>query len=134
MLQSKKASELSSKSPNLFLIWLCIIADLLAGLFILTCPALFSELIYPLLSPYGILLAINLLGWWHLGRGFSLLFAPQTLRLILTTWLWLASIPYHLSSLLLYSISWSSYVWHGSNIILIMSLCWSFSKRQKNLS
>ena len=47
------------------LINICIVIDLFTGLFILILPALFSELVYPNLSPHGILLAITLFGWWH---------------------------------------------------------------------
>ena len=123
-----------SKEPKaLLVVRICCCIDLLTGLFILTLPALFTELIYPLLSPYGILLAINLLGWWHLGRGLCLLFSPRHHSYILCVWLWLASVPFHVASLLLYALSWSSYLWHGFYTGLTFILMISYLKQKKRL-
>ena len=114
-----------------FITTICIIIDLFTGLFILLLPALFAELVYPNLSPHGILLAITLFGWWHTGRAISLLFVPQQLRLIVTSWLWLATLPFHVASLFLYAQThWISCTWHGVHFVIILALALRLQSRR----
>lgn len=103
--------------------------DLMFGCFMLSQPALFAELIYPLLTPGGILLAIYLLAWWRLGRFMVSLFVPFKLRPILITWLWLASAPLHCAALCLFGRQdLGTAIWHGSHLLMIL-LAWQRSIR-----
>lgn len=106
--------------------WVKMIAlgDILLAIFMLTQPALFAELIYPLLTPHGILLAIYLLAWWRVGRGLCVLMAPRGQRRHIASWLWLASAPLH-SAALVYLIPQSVEIitWHLSHLA-VSALLW----------
>ena len=102
--------------------------DLSVGTFMLVQPSLFAELIYPPLTPYGVLLAIHLLAWYRLGRFMSTMFIPKSLRDIIVPWLWLTSAPLHcISLLILEPQSTASITWHTVHLILIARL-WSIQR------
>lgn len=101
------------------------ILDLIIGIFMLVQPSLFAELIYPSLTPYGIILAIHLLAWYRLGRFMSAMFMPKPLRSIIVPWLWLMSAPLHSAGLLIIEPqNIANITWHACHLVLITRL-WS---------
>ena len=93
--------------------------DLIGSMLMLTYPALFAELIYPQLTPYGVILTMKLFGWWHFGRGVCVLIAPGSDVYRVAGWLWMASIPAHVAAIFgLSPMSIVSTGWHLFHLIL----------------
>ena len=117
-------------------LWPYVIIDLLVGTFMLTQTALFAELVYPLLTPYGILLAIHLMAWFRLGRFMVAFLIPKSQRLLILPWLWLCTVPLHCAGLILWGRSdLHSLLWHSSHLFLSFSLWYlAFLKQKTELS
>jgi hypothetical protein len=97
--------------------------DAVVGTLIITQPALFAELIYPSLTPHGVLLAVYLLGWLRLGRFLSTIFIPSRMISVILPWLWISSAPLHSAGLLLIQPqTLVSTLWHGVHLLLIARL------------
>ena len=99
-------------------------------------PALFAELIYPQLTPHGVILAVKLLGAWRLGRGGALMMTPPARRWLIAPWLALSSAPLHSLALWGFGGGWLSLggavsaYWHGAHLTLIfMILLYSQGER-----
>ena len=92
--------------------------DLICSIVMLTYPALFAELMYPQLTPYGVILAIKLLGWGHLGRGLCVLSIPRHELKCVAGWLWISTVPLHCAALHLWPSSVYTISWHGSLLML----------------
>ena len=111
-------------------LWPYIMIDLLTGTFMLTQAALFAELVYPLLTPYGILLAVYLMAWFRLGRFMVSCFIPRSKRISILPWLWLCTVPLHCVGLILWGrTDLHSALWHCTHLVLSLSLWYlAFSK------
>ena len=94
--------------------------DLTCAGVMLTYPALFAELVYPQLTPHGIILAIKLLGWWRLGRGLCTFSASRYDLGRVAGWLWLACVPMHCAALGFYAPELYTSGWHVSHLVLAM--------------
>ena len=93
--------------------------DLLSALVMVIYPALAAEIIYPCLTPHGILLAVIMIGWGRLGRGLCALLAPKLNAPQITSWLWIAALPAHCAALVHFGWdSLSTAVWHMTHIAL----------------
>ena len=104
--------------------------DLITGTFMLSYPAFFAELIYPQLTPHGVMLAIKLLGAWRVGRGGALLVIPPPKRRDVAPWLALSSAPLHTLALWGFGGGWLSLggafstTWHGIHLTLSFLVMW----------
>ena len=111
-------------------LWPFMVFDLVLGLFMLTQAALFAELVYPLLTFYGILLAVQFMAWFSLGRFMVTLFIPKDQRLIVLPWLWLCTVPFYCAGLILWGREdGHSLLWNSVNIGLSVSL-WFLAQAQ----
>ena len=93
--------------------------DLVTALVAITYPALYAELIYPTLTPAGIILAIELLGWWRMGRATGALLILNKSRLEIVAWLWLVSTPLNSAGLFILSpINLVTLSWHSIHLLI----------------
>ena len=93
--------------------------DLLCAFVMVMYPALATEIIYPHLTPHGVLLAVIIIGWGRLGRGLCALLTPRASAPEITSWLWIAALPAHCAALVHFG--WDSLttaVWHMTHITL----------------
>lgn len=110
------------------------IFDLCVAAVAISYPALFAEVFYPQLTPTGIILAVELLGWWRFGRGLCVLYAA-TRDQNMIGWVWLASAPLHGAAISLLPPSVYTLAWHGLHLILslITLRCIDLSSRETKI-
>lgn len=105
--------------------------EITLGIVMLSYPALFAELIYPQLTPHGVILAVKLLGAWRLGRGGALALAPRYRRRSVAPWLAISSAPLHALALWGFGGGWlslggaTSATWHGAHLMLSLLIIWA---------